>query len=63
MAQCAERDHEHLFESRDAFAHAVQRDHAEGAHALADGDLAHFAGIGARDDQFADFVGDRSWLR
>ena len=51
-------DDEHLFEGGDAVADAVQGDHAQGAHALADGDLAHLAGVGAGDDQLANFIGD-----
>src|SRR6476660_4484141 len=49
---------EHLFQGGEAFAHAVQGYHAQGPHALANGDLAHFTSVGAADDQLPDFVGD-----
>src|SRR6185369_2351614 len=51
-------DDEHLFHGRDAVAGAVEADHAEGFHALVDGDLAHFARAGAGDDELADLVVD-----
>src|ERR1700722_16348027 len=49
---------EDLLEGGHAVADTVERGHAEGAHALADGDLAHFAGVGAGNDELADFVAD-----
>lgn len=40
MRRCQDED---LFKARDAIAHAIERGHAQRAHSLADGDLAHFA--------------------
>ncbi len=56
--QCAEVIDEDLFQGGNAFAGAVEADHAERFHSLVDGDLAHFARAGAGDDEFADLVGD-----
>src|SRR5581483_3733051 len=58
VGECSMRggEDEHLFEGGDAVADAVQGHHAQGAHALADGDLAHLAGIGAGDDELANFI-------
>src|SRR5882724_2269068 len=47
-----------LFEGGNALSDTVKGGHAEGAHALADGDLAHLAGVGAGDNELADFVGN-----
>src|ERR1039457_1644240 len=57
---CLERrgGDENLFKRGDAIAGAVEGDHAEGSHSLIDGELAHFAGTGAGDDEFADLVAD-----
>ena len=52
------RQEEHMFQRGEAIAHAVQRRHAKRSHALANGDFAHLARIGAGDDQLADFVAD-----
>src|SRR5882724_6438386 len=49
--------HEHLFECGNAVAHAVEGYHAQCFHALTDVDFAQFAGVGAADDELADFIG------
>jgi hypothetical protein len=47
-----------LLERGNPVAGAVERHHAQRAHPLIDGELAHFARAGAGDDEFADLVGD-----
>src|SRR5437588_8189892 len=46
-----------LFERRGAFAHFVQRRHAQCLHAERDGDLANFMRAGPLDDELANLVG------
>ena len=48
-----------MLQRGDSVAGAVQRDHPQGPHALPNGDFTQLAGVGASDDQFADFVADR----
>src|ERR1035437_6117183 len=50
------RQHEHLFQRGHAIAGTVQRRHAQRPHALANGDLAHLASVGAGDDELADLI-------
>src|SRR5262245_49829489 len=51
-------DDEDLFERGNTLADAVQRDHSERAHALADGNLSEFATVRAGDDQLAELIAD-----
>src|SRR4029077_1907688 len=43
----------------DALPHPVEGGHAQGSHALPYRDLAQLPGVGARDDELADFIRDR----
>src|SRR5436309_9657760 len=42
------REHEHLLKRGDTVAHAIERNHAQRSHSLADGDFAQFAGVRSR---------------
>src|SRR6185369_12821389 len=47
------RGHQHLFERGGAFPHFFEGDHAQGFHALGDGNFGDFHGAAARDDHLA----------
>src|SRR5207248_2838113 len=44
------------FERRDAFTGAVQSDHSQGTHSLADGHFAHLSRVRPGNNEFANFI-------